>query len=467
LIMITDTLSGKKEVFTPLREGEVSMYVCGPTVYNLLHIGNARPAVVFDSFRRFLEFRGFRVRMVQNFTDIDDKIINRMSEEKWDYETLTATFIREYRRDMDALGVRPPNFAPRTSHFLPQTISFIARLLEQGFAYEVDGEVFFDVLSFASYGALSHRKLEEMQAGSRVGVREQKKNPADFSLWKPAKEGEPSWESPWSRGRPGWHIECSVMATELLGESFDIHAGGNDLIFPHHENERAQSEALSNKPFARYWMHNGMFQVNGAKMAKSVGNIVSIREAVHRFGRDAVRLFIFSTHYRSPIDYSEEHFENWAKAAGRVADCLERISEAFQGDVPFQKGFSPWMQPKMELFSEALEDDFNTPKVLSLIFDTVRELNATEDRQILQQGYSLIRDVFGDVLGLFQLKKASGRREEALHQALDGVVRLLLEQREQYRNQKDFSRADAIRDSLREKGILIKDHPGGSSWDVE
>ncbi|MEA1884251.1 MAG: cysteine--tRNA ligase, partial [Thermotogota bacterium] len=309
MIRLTDTLAKEKLEFVPLKENQVSMYVCGPTVYNTVHIGNARPAVVFDALRRYFEYKGFKVTYVMNFTDIDDKIINRINEEGWDFDLITRTFIREYLRDMRHLGVRDANIHPRTSNYVGETIAFIENLLNKGVAYVVDSEVFYDVTLYEGYGQLSHRKLEDMMSGARIEIDQRKRNPGDFSLWKPAKPGEPSWESPWGKGRPGWHIECSVMATSILGETFDIHAGGNDLIFPHHENERAQSESCTGKIFARYWLHNGMLQMNGAKMAKSVGNIISVRKALKKYGRDAVRMFLFSTQFRSPIDYSEERFE--------------------------------------------------------------------------------------------------------------------------------------------------------------
>lgn len=464
MIRFTDTLTKSKKEFIPLEKGKVGMYVCGPTVYNTVHIGNARPAVVFDALRRYFEYRGYKVTYVMNFTDIDDKIINRIKEEGWDFETITSTYIREYLRDMRALGVKDANFNPRISQYIPETISFIETLVEKGFAYVVDGEVFYDVTKFEGYGELSHRKLEDMLSGARIEVDQRKKNPGDFTLWKPAKTGEPSWESPWGKGRPGWHIECSVMSTSILGDTFDIHAGGNDLIFPHHENEKAQSEACTGCEFSRYWLHNGMLQMNGAKMAKSVGNIISIRDAVKKYGRDAVRMFIFSTQFRGPIDYSEERFEDWKKAAGRVEDALIRVEELANGIPSFTKSASDWIKEKRKMFVEFLDDDFNTSRVLSLIFEIVKEMNSTDDIGRLFEAYWLIKGEFGDVMGLFTDTPTKIKQTD--DSKMDEVMNLMIDVRNSLRKAKLFEQADMIRDGLNESNISLLDGPEGTKWQI-
>ncbi|HOO31906.1 MAG TPA: cysteine--tRNA ligase [Thermotogota bacterium] len=462
----TDTLTKTKRDFIPLVEGKVGMYVCGPTVYNTVHIGNARPAVVFDSLRRYFEYRGYKVTYVMNFTDIDDKIISRINEEGWDFETITSTFIREYLRDMRSLGVKDANFNPRISQYIPETIVFVERLISRGYAYVVENEVFYDVTKFAGYGELSHRKLDDMLSGARIEVDQKKRNPGDFTLWKPAKEGEPSWESPWGLGRPGWHIECSVMATSILGETFDIHAGGNDLIFPHHENERAQSEACTGSEFSRYWLHNGMLQMNGAKMAKSVGNIISVREAVRQYGKEAVRMFIFSTQFRAPIDYSEERFEDWKKAAQRVEDALVRVEELSDGIPPFSKAASEWVKEKRQSFIDYLDDDFNTSRVLSLIFEIVKEMNSTDDMERLFEGYWLIKGEIGDVMGLFT-DVPTKKQGESVSATADDVMAIMVAVRNSLRAARQFELADMIRDGLNERGISLLDGPEGTKWQIK
>lgn len=466
MIKFTDTLTKTKRDFIPLVEGKVGMYVCGPTVYNTVHIGNARPAVVFDSLRRYFEYRGYKVTYVMNFTDIDDKIISRINEEGWDFETITSTFIREYLRDMRSLGVKDANFNPRISQYIPETIVFVERLISRGYAYVVENEVFYDVTKFAGYGELSHRKLDDMLSGARIEVDQKKRNPGDFTLWKPAKEGEPSWESPWGLGRPGWHIECSVMATSILGETFDIHAGGNDLIFPHHENERAQSEACTGSEFSRYWLHNGMLQMNGAKMAKSVGNIISVREAVRQYGKEAVRMFIFSTQFRAPIDYSEERFEDWKKAAQRVEDALVRVEELSDGIPPFSKAASEWVKEKRQSFIDYLDDDFNTSRVLSLIFEIVKEMNSTDDMERLFEGYWLIKGEIGDVMGLFT-DVPTKKQSESVSATADDVMAIMVAVRNSLRAARQFELADMIRDGLNERGISLLDGPEGTKWQIK
>lgn len=470
-IVLTNTQTGRKEPLIPVNPGEIRMYVCGPTVYNLVHIGNARPAIIFDALRRYLEYRGYRVFFVQNFTDIDDKIIQRMNREGWDFDTITATYIREYRKDMQALGVREPNFAPRTSYFVPQTIRFIQGLIEKGHAYVSDGEVYFSVPSFADYGALSHRKVEDLQAGARIDVDPDKRHPADFSLWKKAKPGEPSWDSPWGSGRPGWHIECSVMASVLLGDSFDIHAGGNDLIFPHHENEKAQSESLTGKPLANLWLHNGMLQMGGSKMAKSVGNIIKIREAVQRYGSDSLRLYMYATHYRSPMDYSEERMDEWKRSGAKVKAFLREIEEALEETT--LKAADDWLLEKRVDLTKALDDDFNTPKAVALVYETVKELSPVRQtlaqpggESRLRQAYHLIKNEVGDILGLFgDTSEERGLQTPADDTSgFDSLVDFLVRLRDRYRSEKNYEMSDVLRLELEKLNIKLMDGNDGTRW---
>ncbi len=464
MIRLYNTLSRMKEDLIPLKEGWVRMYVCGPTVYGLIHIGNARPAIVFDVFRRYLEYRGYKVVMVQNFTDIDDKIINKANEIGVDPQELADTFITEYFRDAHGLGIRPANFHPKTTEYIGEIIDMVRGLIDKGYAYVTKrGDVYFEVRKFDKYGELSGKKLDDLLAGARVEPGEGKKDPLDFALWKSSKPGEPNWDSPWGKGRPGWHIECSAMSTTLLGESFDIHAGGEDLIFPHHENEKAQSEALYGKCFAKYWMHNGMIRMTGEKMSKSLGNIFLVRNALKAFGRDAIRLFILSKHYRSPMDFSENILLNNKRAADRVWESLERFEEKFE-EVPVPK-YDSWMDEKVENFKEILDDDFNTPEAVALIFDLVKELNRSldeDDEGKALKAYQLIKREFGPVLGLFDLsreKKELGKEEE--------ILKILVDVRNRLRLEKRFDLSDEIRNRLKEIGVTLKDTKDGTEWSVQ
>ncbi|MGJ8454605.1 cysteine--tRNA ligase [Pseudothermotoga sp. U03pept] len=456
---IRNTLSGKLEEFQPKDPGVVRMYVCGPTVYGLIHIGNARPMVVFDALRRYLEYKGYRVIMVQNFTDIDDKIINRANEFGVDFRDVAETFISEYWRDATALGVRAPNFAPKTSDFVPQIISSVEKLISKGYAYAVDGDVYFDVTSFPKYGELSHRSTSEMISGARVEINEKKRNPLDFALWKAAKPNEPFWTSPWGNGRPGWHIECTIMSTELLGSTLDIHAGGEDLIFPHHENEKAQSEALTGEPFVKYWMHNAMIRFSGDKMSKSIGNIFLLREALKRFGADALKLFFLSKHYRSPIDFSDEVVSSWTKAARRASEAFMRFESKYPLiSVPKN---DHWLEERRAEFCESLDDDFNTPKAVALIFDLVNDLNRSMDDGDEEKAlkiYHLLRREFCPVLGLFEVPSQMGKK------SIDEVLQILIDVRRQLRSLKMYDLSDRIRLELKERGIELKDKPDGTDY---
>ncbi|HEY8542706.1 MAG TPA: cysteine--tRNA ligase, partial [Pseudothermotoga sp.] len=428
---IRNTLSGTLEEFSPKDPGVVRMYVCGPTVYGLIHVGNARPMVVFDALRRYLEYRGYRVIMVQNFTDIDDKIIIRANELGVSFEDVAESFISEYWRDAIALGIRAPNFAPKTSDFIQEIIYSIEDLIKKGHAYVVEGDVYFDVKSFPKYGELSHRSLDDMIAGARVEVNEKKRNPLDFALWKSAKPNEPAWQSPWGLGRPGWHIECTIMSTKLLGSTLDIHAGGEDLIFPHHENEKAQSEALTGQPFVKYWMHNGMIRFSGDKMSKSIGNIFLLREAIKTFGADALKLFFLSKHYRSPIDFSREAITSTMKAVRRAIETFNRFeSKVIQ---PSLVKSDAWIEEKRSIFCDALDDDFNTPKAIALIFDLINELNKAMDEgndEIASKIYHLLRREFCPVLGLFELPPQS------MNSSIDEILQILIDVRNDLRSRK-------------------------------
>lgn len=456
MLKVTNTLTGRKEELVPIKTGEFKIYVCGPTVYNFVHVGNSRPAITFDAFRRYLEYRGYKVILAQNFTDIDDKIIIKANDEGVEAIEIAERYIVQYWKDSQALGIRPANFHPRTTNYVNEIVDFISDLVEKGHAYIVEGDVYFDVSSLKNYGELSNRKVEDMVSGTRIALDEKKQSPEDFALWKAAKEGEPWWESPWSKGRPGWHIECSVMSSCILGDTFDIHAGGSDLIFPHHENEKAQSEARSGKTFANYWMHNGMMQFSGSKMSKSLGNFITIKEAVKKYGKDAVRLFIFSKHYRSPIEYSEDILQENKTAVTRAMRILDNFENENEGKVLFPTR-TKWMNEKISAFTEALDDDFNTPKAIAIMFDLLKEISDGTDNERRIIAYSLIKNEFGPILGIFD-------SEESKSVDIDGLVNLLIELRKDYKAAKDYSKADKIRDDLANLGIKLMDSPDGTKF---
>ncbi|TYB95701.1 MAG: cysteine--tRNA ligase [Kosmotoga sp.] len=455
MIYIYNTLSRKKVPLEPKEQGLFTIYVCGPTVYGYVHLGNTRPSIVFDAFRRYLEYEGYRVLMAQNFTDIDDKIIKVANENNMDSLDVAVRFIVQYWKDAMSLGIRAANFHPRTTHFVKEIVNFIETLINKGHAYETEGDVYFDVSSFNEYGALSHRKVEDLKAGARIEPGEKKKSPEDFTLWKATKPGEPSWDSPWGEGRPGWHIECSVMSTETLGETFDIHAGGSDLIFPHHENEKAQSEAKTGKTFARYWMHNGMMKLAGSKMSKSEGVFINIDEAVEKYGKGAIRLFILSKHYRSPIEYSEEMLEETKRAILRANRVLRPFDTKLKSQPLLEK--SERMSFYINKFKEVLRDDFNTPKAVSLIFELVKGIeDANDEHEKIEYSY-LIRNEFGPVLGILE-------SSEKNFSNVDGLIKLLINMRNKYRENKQYEEADGIRDKLEELGINLMDGPEGTTY---
>ncbi len=459
---IFNTLTGKKEEFVPITPGKVSIYACGPTVYDYFHIGNARPFIIFDTLRRYLEFLGNEVTFVQNFTDIDDKMIQRANREGITVEELGDRFIEEYKKDAEGLGIRPASVHPRATRHIPQMIQMIQTLIDKGYAYERDGDVYFHTKAFREYGKLSHQPLEELEAGARISVDERKEDAMDFALWKKQKEGEPAWESPWGMGRPGWHIECSVMANQYLGKTIDIHCGGRDLIFPHHENEIAQSECCNGVPFAHYWMHNGYINIDHKKMSKSLGNFFTVREITKEFDYPVMRMFMLSAHYRSPINFSKDLMQQAKTSLERITTCIDQLKFLLQGeDAPLTAREEELMKTDYTAqFCRAMDDDLNTADALSVIFDMVRDINTVvndgrpHSHQFIQHFLDLFSS-FSAVLGLFEQKQEKGLEEE---------IAALIEQRQAARAAKNFAEADRIRDELKEQGIVLEDTPQGVKW---
>ena len=455
---IYNDLHRKKEAFEPLEPGKVRMYVCGMTVYDYCHLGHARMVVVFDVVQRYLKARGYEVTYVRNITDIDDKIIQRANEQGIPFHELTARFIDAMHEDFDALGVERPTIEPRATEHLGEILAMIERLIERGHAYVAEnGDVYYDVRSFPEYGKLSGKSIDDLEAGARVEPGEGKRDPLDFALWKAAKPGEPAWDSPWGRGRPGWHIECSAMSTTALGDTFDIHGGGADLTFPHHENEIAQSEGATGHPFVRYWMHNGFVRVNDEKMAKSLGNFFTIREILERYRPEEVRYFILTSHYRSPLNYDEAHLVNARKALDRLYTALRGLPHAEPGEA----------DKYVEAFFAAMDDDFNTPEALAVLFELVRAINRERDRnpeKAARMGAELKR--LGAILGLLQddpeawLKGGVGGGSELS----DEQIEALIQQRLEARKARNWAEADRIRDELKAQGIVLEDTPQGTSW---
>jgi len=466
-LRIYNTLSGRKEEFVPLREGEVRLYVCGVMVYNASYVGHARALLTFDVIYRYLKFLGFRVTFVRNFTDVDDKIIQRANQEGSTAEAIAKRYIAEFRRDSDALGLLSPTQEPKATEHIAEIISLIRRLEEKGMAYRVDGDVYFPVQAFPGYGKLSRKRLKELEAGARVEVDARKRDPMDFALWKESKEGEPYWESPWGRGRPGWHIECSAMITKYLGQPFDIHGGGMDLIFPHHENEIAQSEAAFDVPLARYWIHNGFLNINQEKMSKSLGNVLGIQEILEHREAEALRHYFLSSHYRSPMDFSEEGLEEAATGVERIYETLER------GDSLTGLAAASPERALIEMFREEMDDDFNTPRAMALIFDEVRSLNRLLDEGKSDGASSRVAALkrMVEILGLLQDEpQAFFERKKRRWLRLQGlspeVIEGLVQKRDQARREKRWQEADKIRVQLQEKGITLEDTAGGTVWRV-
>lgn len=490
MIRLTNTLTGKKEEFVPLESGKVKMYVCGPTVYGLTHVGNARPAAVFDVVRRFFEYSGFAVELVSNYTDVDDKIINRARQDGKSSTEIAELYIREFRNDMDALGVRAPNASPRVTEHIDDIIRLVEGLVAGGSAYVADdGEVFFAVRKFAAYGKLSGKNIDDLRVGVRIQPGERKRDPLDFSLWKPQKAAdEPAWDSPWGKGRPGWHIECSAMAMRLLGKTFDIHGGGLDLCHPHHENEIAQSQAFTHQTYARYWLHNGLVAINNEKMSKSIGNIFLTRDFIGRYGAETLRYLLLSGHYRSPIDFSQKHIREVQAALHRVYSTLLRTVQWGQATRPatappdelesalaaIEAGFeSQWR--------EALEDDLNTAKVIGQVFEYVRALNSAIERKGFKptvRSAEFAKNFRAQIGKLSSVINLLGRPpEDALSElrlkvlAERGIevaeIEATIAARKAAREQKNYAESDRIRDELKaQKGVQLMDTPTGTTWDV-
>jgi cysteinyl-tRNA synthetase len=465
-VKIFNTLSNEKEEFLPLTPGQVRMYVCGVTVYDSAHLGHCRFLITFDVIYRYFRSLGFEVDYVRNFTDVDDKIIKRAQDERASWELIANRYIDEFNQDATALGLLAPAIEPRATEHIPEMIEIIQRLEQNGHAYRINGDVYYSVLSFLDYGKLSRKDVDELEAGARVEVDERKHSPLDFALWKSSKPGEPTWDSPWGSGRPGWHIECSAMSTKYLGQPFDIHGGGRDLIFPHHENEIAQSEAAAGRPLARYWLHNGFLNINQEKMSKSLGNFFTIREILADFDAVALRHFFLSSQYRSPMDFSMDGLTEAARATDRIYETIER----FDG----LKGSNSTAEPDralIESFRQEMDDDFNTPRALALIFDEVRAINRLLDQKKakgIEQRCAAVR-VMCDTLGLlqpgyFERKKARFLAKSPIKQyEIDDLIR----RRDQARQEKNWREADRLRDELSQKGILLEDTPKGTKWKVK
>ncbi|MCB0390803.1 MAG: cysteine--tRNA ligase [Bdellovibrionales bacterium] len=481
-LRIYNTETGKKEEFKPIEEGHVKMYVCGPTVYDFLHIGNYRGAIFFNTVRNWLERRGYIVTYVYNYTDVDDKILNRAKEENVEPKVIAEKYIAEFQKDYKLLHLRPHSKNPKVTEFMDKIIMFISDLIEKGFAYELNGDVYFDVHKFKEYGRLSNKKLEDLESGYRIEVNDNKKNPSDFALWKSAKENEQSWESPWGAGRPGWHIECSVMATSILGDTIDIHGGGLDLVFPHHENEIAQSEACTGHKFVKYWMHNNMLEFGSQKMSKSLGNVRTGRSFLEEYNGEIMKFMMLNAHYRSTIDFSEEQIQRTIHSLAKFYSALAFAKKLIAIDghlVPVPDEFQKTVDKVQRHFDDAMDEDFNTAEAISHLFELVRAFNSVvrkpkfepEHRAVAEVFFPLMRDL-GNCLSLFQ-----ERPEEFLHTLDDMLlakkglkreeIELLVDQRAKARENKDWTRADELRKELVDKGIALQDSNNGSHWEVD
>ena len=463
---IYNTLTRQKEELKTITPGEVKIYACGPTVYNYIHIGNARPICVFDTLRRYLEYRGYKVTFVQNFTDIDDKIIKKAIEEDSDYKTVSEKYIKEFWTDVKGMNFREATYHPKATENIDEIIKIISTLVEKGYAYPVEnGDVYFSPKKFDGYGKLSHQPLEDLEAGARINIGELKKEPMDFALWKGAKPGEPSWDSPWGKGRPGWHIECSAMAGRYLGKTIDIHCGGQDLIFPHHENEIAQSECCNGVPFANYWMHNGYINVDNVKMSKSLGNFFTVRDVAEKYGYEPIRYLMISSHYRSPINYSVDIIEQCKAALQRLYTCRDSIDFELESATDVKKENSDEIKAQLikrrEQFIEAMDDDLNTADGIAALFELVKDINVsvlgTADRDLLTFAAGLFDELSG-VLGLVYNRKTA---------SLDDEIEELIALRTKARQEKNWAEADRIRDELKAQGIVLEDTAQGVKWHRE
>lgn len=460
---IYNSLTRQKEEFVPIVPGEVRMYVCGPTVYNYFHIGNGRTFIIFDTIRRYLEYRGYKVNFIQNFTDIDDKMIKKANDEGITVKELGDKFIEEYYKDADGLQIERATTNPRATEYIQEVIDFVKDLIDKGFAYEVDGDVYFSTKKFESYGKLCGQNLEDLQAGARISVDERKKDAMDFAVWKSQKPGEPAWESPWGPGRPGWHIECSCMAKKLLGDTIDIHGGGMDLKFPHHENEIAQSEAVTGKKFANYWMHAAFVNVDNKKMSKSENNFVTAREALKKYNSDVIRFLMLSGHYRTQINFSTELLDSAKASVDRLYNCINNlenlINEVSRKEADdSERGYLKSLDKHREKFIKKMDDDFNTADAITVLFDLVKDINNNvnidSSKELCEKAEALIREL-GGPLGILQ------KRED---KTLESEIQELIDKRQEARKNRDFALADKIRDDLKARNIVLEDTPQGVRW---
>lgn len=458
---ILNTLTRRKEEFKPINEGKVGIYVCGPTVYDYIHIGNARPMIVFDTLRRYLEYKGYEVNYVSNFTDVDDKIIKRANAEGVDASVISERYIAEVKKDMAALNVREATTHPKATEEIPDMIEMVKTLIEKGYAYEVNGTVYFRTRKFKDYGKLSKKNIDDLRSGNRdllVSGVDEKEDPLDFVLWKPKKEGEPSWPSPWGDGRPGWHLECSVMSKKYIGDVIDIHAGGEDLIFPHHENEIAQSEAANGTEFARYWMHNGFLKINNEKMSKSLGNFFTVREIAEKYPLQVIRFFMLSAHYRSPLNFSAELVEASKNGLERILTAVDRLKSINGTDGEVDKAVADEMDAFVKKYEDAMDDDLNTADAISVIFELVKYANVNVTEESSKATVELVLNTIEklcDILGIITEKK---------EEILDSDIEALIEERQAARKAKNFARADEIRDQLSSMGIILEDTREGVKW---
>lgn len=459
---IFNTMSRRKEEFISIDPNEVKIYACGPTVYNFIHIGNARPLCVFDVLRRYLEYRGYNVKFVQNFTDVDDKIIKRANEENSTFEEISEKYIKEFWTDAHGLNFKDATVHPKATENIDEIIEIIKTLEEKGYAYAIDGDVYYRTLKFKDYGKLSHQPIDDLQSGARIAVGDKKEDPLDFALWKAAKEGEPYWDSPWGKGRPGWHIECSAMNKRYLGNTIDIHCGGQDLIFPHHENEIAQSEAANGCMFSKYWMHNGYINVDNVKMSKSLGNFKTVREIADVYGYEVIRYFLISSHYRSPINYNLEIIEQCKSALERLYNCRESLDFSIKNaktDIADDKEILALIDSRKEQFINSMDDDLNTADGIAAVFDLVSDINTKiinkdVSKNVCQKAADMFDELTG-VLGLVYNRKSND---------INYDIEKLIEERQQARANKDWATADRIRDELKAQGITLKDTPQGVTW---
>lgn len=458
---ILNTLTRRKEEFVPINEGKVGIYVCGPTVYDYIHIGNARPMIVFDTLRRYLEYKGYDVNYVSNFTDVDDKIIKRANEEGVDASVISERYIAEVKKDMAALNVREATTHPKATEEIPDMIEMVKTLIEKGYAYEVNGTVYFRTRKFKDYGKLSKKNIDDLRSGNRdllVSGVDEKEDPLDFVLWKPKKEGEPSWPSPWGDGRPGWHLECSVMSKKYIGDVIDIHAGGEDLVFPHHENEIAQSEAANGTEFARYWMHNGFLKINNEKMSKSLGNFFTVREIAEKYPLQVIRFFMLSAHYRSPLNFSADLVEASKNGLERILTAVDRLKSISGTEGEVDKAVADEMDAFVKKYEAAMDDDLNTADAISVIFELVKYANVNVTEESTKATVELVLNTVTklcDILGIITEKKK---------EILDSDIEALIEDRQSARKAKNFARADEIRDQLSDMGIILEDTREGVKW---